>query len=405
MAGLNLLTEAQERGMISVKPDGRVFEGGVDDGNYQALAGKCIARMDGGSRAMFASVNRPRSWGTWKNLDANGQPVHQIDMQMNRNLQGAIAKINEKYRQSMDNDIAGALMGSIRTPDVPLIQNILLWGALAGAAIQDYYLESLFKVIPVPTLDARVAERVPGQYTTPGLAKLQRANDTVIEPREVAFHLLRNATKIPTAVEDQMRTLYDIEQIQYQDGMDDMMRTRNQEALEALKQIGNTQTEIDAFETLGGANGSGFWSATHATAELRKLMTKHELDNKSRIRWIAMHPDLAVAMNENTWTLLDAGRANNVDLMPGGGTGPMPRIPRVRLVTDIELPARTIYAGDDDFLLMLAEGGKTMYKDFDPDTNASITWVQDFHQHLCTHEQIDQSRRAHGFTVTVAAVA
>lgn len=391
--------------MISVSPDGTVYRGGVEHANYQALEGRAqrLSRVDPKSSALFAGQNRARAFGRWRNHNSEGEITHRVEMEAGRSLQAAIQDLNDKYRSAMDNEVAGALMGSIRTADVPLIQNILLYGEIAGAAVQDYYLESLFKVIPIPTLDARAAERVPGQYTTPGLHKLQRARDNVIEPREVAFHLLRMATKIPTAVEDQLRTIYDIEKIQYADAMDDMLRTRNQEALEAIKQIGNTQTPIGAFETLGGSSQSGYWSATHATAELRKLMTKHELDNKTRIKWLAMNPSLATALNENTWTLLDAGRANTEALMPGGGVAAMPRIANVRLVTDIEIPDRTIYAGDDDFLLLLGEGGKTMYKDFDPDTNAAITWVQDFHQHICTHEQISADRRAHGFTVTVTA--
>jgi len=390
--------------MISISPTGQVYEGGVTNANYAALEGtaKKLSRIDPESTRLFAGKNRARPFGKWRNIGRDGQVLHEVDMQASRSLQASINRLNEQYRESLDADIGGTLLGSIRTADVPLIQNILLYGELAGAAVQDYYLESLFKVIPVPTLDARAAERIPGQYTTPGLHKLQRAKDNVMEPREVAFHLLRMATKVPTAVEDQMRTVYDIEQVQYQDAMDDMLRTRNQEALEAMKQIGNTQTEIAAFETLGGS-GSGYWSATHATKELRDLMEKFELENKTRIKWIAMKPSLATAMNENTWTLLDAARANTETLMPGGGVSEMPRIPKVKLVTDIEIPARTIYAGDDDFLLLLAEGGKTMYKDFDPDINAAITWVQDFHQHLCTHEQVDADDRAHGFTVEVAA--
>lgn len=393
--------------MVSVHPDGRVYKGGVEDANYAKLPGraKFLSSIDPKSSELFAGQNRARAWGRWRQRNLQGETTHDVTMEATRALQASLDKLNDKYRASMDNEIAGALQGSIPTSDVPLIQNILLYGQLAGAAVQDYYLESLFQVIPVPTLDARAAERIPGQYTTSGLAKLQRPRDVVMEPREVAFHLLRMSTKVPTAVEDQLRTVYDIEQIQYRDSMDDMLRTRNQEALEAIKQIGNQQTEIAAFETLGGTNQSGYWSAVHATAELRKLMTKHELDNKSRIRWVAMNPDLATALNENTWTLLDAGRANSEALMPGGGVAAMPRIKDVRLVTDIEIPARTIYAGDDDFLLLLGEGGKTMYKDFDPDTNAGITWVQDFHQHICTHEQVDSDDRAHGFTVTVTAPA
>jgi len=393
-----------EQAMISVSPSGQVYRGGVENANYQALeaSAKRLSRVDKVSAQLFGGQNFARPWGRWRNTVREHGEAHKVEMEAGRALQASINRLNDKYRQSMDSDIGGALMGSIRTADVPLIQNILLYGELAGAAIQDYYLESLFKVIPVPTLDARAAERIPGQYTTPGLHKLQRARDNVMEPREVSFHLLRMATKVPTAVEDQLRTIYDIEQVQYRDAMDDMLRTRNQEALEAIKQIGNTQTEIAAFETLGG-NGSGYWSAVHATKELRDLMQKHELDNKSRIKWIAMNPSLATAMNENTWTLLDAARANTEALMPGGGVASMPRIKDVRLVTDIEIPDRTIYAGDDDFLLLLGEGGKTMYKDFDPDTNAAITWVQDFHEHICTHEQVDAADRAHGFTVEVAA--
>ena len=126
-----------EQAMISVDPVGNVYEGGVNDANYGALQGrsKRLSRIDTKSSSLFAGKNHAKPFGNWTETNKLGETTHEVDMEASRALQASIDALNDRYTRAMEHEVGGTLLGSIRTSDVPLIQNILLYGAIAAPAM------------------------------------------------------------------------------------------------------------------------------------------------------------------------------------------------------------------------------------------------------------------------------
>lgn len=174
---------------------------------------------------------------------------------------------------------------------------------------------------------------------------------------------------------------------------------RNQSALIALKDIGNTQSTIPAFDTIGA---SDFHHTNHSANTINDLLNTFLKANDVKITHIAINTTTFQEYTENTWT-----KSGPLDLNPirshGGGVMPFPGIAGVTAVVDVSVPLDTLFCTNKPNGLRLGEGPKIMRRYYDEERDAEAIKFLDFHEYLSVNTQITKLTRKFGMTIPVTA--
>lgn len=280
--------------------------------------------------------------------------------------------------------------------NISSLQLISLYPELQGTPDDYFWLDECFVTRDVPQLEGREPF-----YDTTATAeyreRMEETKATKTKYDEIKYDLKKLVDKVYTPIEDMMRTIInpqavDMSQLRY-----GFKWKRNQSALLALKDIGNSQSSIGKFEKVT----SGFHSDNRSAKELNELFNTFLKTNDVKITHVVMNTKLFTEYSENTWT-----KSGPLDLNPirmsGGGVIPMPGIQGVTAVVDVTIPDNTIYAFNKPNCLRLGEGAKIMRRYYDEERDSEAIKVLDFHQYLCTHKQFTKITRKFGMTIPVA---
>ena len=329
-------------------------------------------------------------------LSAPGNGMGSLIARMVKNDKGALAK-------SIPSSKLGALAASVaKNPGMSLnaavsianatnlthLQLIRLLPEAQGVPDEYFFLEEMFVKRDVPQLEYRETF-----YDTTATAKYLRrmeeskATDTKYD--EIKYDLPKLVDSVYTPIEDIFRTIINPQQVDLSQLNWGFKWKRNQSALAALGQIGNTQSAIGKFESIGAGE---LHSDNRSAKELNELFNQFLKANDVSITHVAMNTKLFTEYTENTWT-----KSGPLDLNPirlaGGGVVPLPGIQGVTAVVDVSLPDNTIYAVNKPNALRLGEGPKIMRRYYDEHKDAEAIKMLDFHQHLSVDNEISKLSR------------
>ncbi|MBL4817998.1 MAG: hypothetical protein JKY15_02025 [Deltaproteobacteria bacterium] len=292
-----------------------------------------------------------------------------------------------------------ALMGATsigNSTNMSHLQMIRLFPEAQGVPDEYFWLDEMFVERDVSMLEGRE----PFYDTTATaryLDRLEVAKTTKTVYDEIKYDLKKLVDKVFTPIEDMMRTIINPQDIDLGQLRWGFKYQRNQKALLALKDIGNSQSAIGKFEKITSGN---LHSDNHAAKELNELFNTFLKANDVKITHVAMNTTLFTEFSENTWT-----KSGPLDLNPirlsGGGVVPLPGINGVTAIVDVSIPANTIYAVNKPNALRKGEGAKIMRRYYDEEHDAEAIKMLDFNQYLSTDKQITKLTRKFGMTIPV----
>ena len=277
------------------------------------------------------------------------------------------------------------------------LQLIRLLPEAQGVPDVYFYLESLFVKRDVPQLEFRETF-----YDTTASAKyldrLEESKRTITKYDEIKYDLKKLVDKVFTPIEDIFRTIINPQTVDLSQINWGFQHKRNQSALKALKNIGNSQGELGQFEKIGSGD---IHSTNRVAKELNEKFNTFLKTNDVKITDVSMNTKLFTEWTENTWT-----KSGPLDLNPirlaGGGVVPLPGIQGVTAHVDVTVPDDTIYCINKPNALRLGEGPKIMRRYYDEERDAEAIKILDFHQFISVDKQISKLTRKFGMTLTVA---
>lgn len=276
------------------------------------------------------------------------------------------------------------------------LQLIRLLPEAQGTPDRYFYLEEMFTPRDVPQLEYRETF-YDTTATARYLRRMEESKSTATKYDEIVYNLPKLVDKVYTPIEDIFRTIINPQSVDLSQLNWGFQWKRNQSALAALKQIGNSQSAIGAFQALSAGD---LHSTNRAAKELNELFNTFLKANDVRITHVAMNTKLFTEYTENTWT-----KSGPFDLSPmrlsGGGVVPLPGITGVTAIVDVSVPDDTIYAVNKPNGLRLGEGPKIMRRYYDEERDAEAIKMLDFHEHIAVNTQISKLTRKFGMTIPV----
>jgi len=175
-----------------------------------------------------------------------------------------------------------------------------------------------------------------------------------------------------------------------------MKRKRNQEAINHLSNIANTQTNLPNPADIG----ANFHSTNNTGNQLSELFKQFLLANDVSITHIAMSPTLYDQYLSNTWTNNGGNDGLQYGRIPSGGVVPMPGQNGITAVVDAMITNDLVmFAINKPNCLRLGEGPKIMRRYKDEERDADAIKKLDFNQYLAVNEQITKLTREFGMTI------
>lgn len=338
--------------------------------------------------------------------ETNGYPEAKLIGRVQKNKKGLVAStrtstiIEALAARAKSLYDAGRLDAATTIADqvnLAHLEQIRLNPELQGTPDDYFWLDELFKIVDVPMHKGRETF-----YDTTSSAeyldRMERSKSTKTKYDEIVYDLKKLVDRAYTPIEDMITTIInpqnvDVGQIKY-----GFKWKRNQSALKALKNIGNSQGELGKFEKIGA---SDFHSTNRVAKELNEKLNLYLKANDVKITHIGISTKTFSEYSENTWT-----KSGPLDLNPirshGGGVIPFPGIMGVTAVVDVTIPDDTLYCVNKPNALRLGEGAKIMRRFYDEDRDAEAIKFLDFHQYLAVNKQITKLQRKFGMTLTVA---
>ena len=350
-------------------PDGSVFAGEHEGYSYPS----------GNQQQLIASVKKNTKGLVAKTIPSN-----------------VLGALSAKISQGLFPRHLSAATTIADAGNISHLQQIRLNPQLAGTPVDYFWLDGMFVTADVPQLEGRETF-----YDTTATAeykdRMEESKSTKTKYDEIKYDLKKLVDKAFTPIEDIMRTIInpqtvDLGQISY-----GMKFKRNQSALAALKEIGNTQSALPKFSTLGAGD---FHSTNKAADELDEVFGTFLTANDVKITDVAMNAKLLRAYSSNTWTLSGPTDLNPIRLA-GGGEIPLPGIQGVTCHVDPTIPDDTIYAVNKPSALRLGEGAKITRRYYDEERDSEALKFLDFHQYLAVNTQITKLTRKFGMTIPV----
>ncbi len=316
---------------------------------------------------------------------------------VNQELTGLFSKIIGDQTQSLPRLTASTSVAN--SENLTHLQLIKLFPEAQGTPINYFWLDNMFKVRDIPMLEYREPFHDVSQ-TAEYVGRLESTKNTSTKYDEIVYNLQKLSDKVYTPIEDILRTIINPQTIDMAMLQWGMKRKRNQEALEkGLKKIGNTQSAIGSFSTIG----TNYHSTNRSASELNDMFVQFLRKEDVGITHVAMNNTLFQAYTENTWTKSGPNDIN-AQRLSNGGVVPLPGFSDGKMaVIDSSLPDNMIYCVNKDFALRLGEGPKIMRRYRDEDKDAEAIKVIDFNQYMSTNDQISKIERNFGMTIPVSA--
>ncbi len=360
---------------ITVMPDGRVFNGGDETSistNGPLLA--IIKKQAPTERGLSAKVS--------------------VTPQDNK-ITALYAKVMaEKNSLSAATTIANS-------SNLTHLQLIRLFEQAQGIPDEYFYIDEMFLKREIPNLEFRETFYDTTQ-TAQFLDRMEESKVTTTKYEEIVYDLKKLVDKVYTPIEDILRTIINPQEVDLRQIDWGMKRRRNQEGINELSNIGNTQTTLDSPADIG----SNFHSTNNTRKEISNLLSSFLTTNDVSITHIAMSPAMYADYVNNTWT--NSGGPNGLQngTLPNGGVVPMPGLMGITAVVDPMITSDvTMFAVNKPNALRLGEGPKIMRRYKDEERDADAIKKIDFVQYIAVNDQLTSLTREFGMTIPFSAAA
>lgn len=321
----------------------------------------------------------------------------QVSTRTNDELTGLYSKVYSDPTQTITSLAAATAIAN--SDNLTHLQLIRLFPEAQGTPIDYFFLDNMFVIRDIPMLEFREPFRDVAQ-TAEYTGRLEETKNNKTNYDEITYNLQKLTDKVLTPIEDMLRTIINPQSIDLSQVQWGMKRRRNQEALEmGLKKIGNTQSAIGTFSTIG----QNYHSTNRSASELNDMFVQFLRKEDIPITHVAMNNKLFQEYTENTWTK-NGPNDINAQRLSVGGVVPLPGFSDGKMaVIDSAIPDNVIYAINKPNALRLGEGPKIMRRYRDEDHDAEAIKLIDFNQYTSVNDQITKISRNFGMTIPVSA--
>ena len=358
-------------------PDGSIYAGGDEqtvssDGPLLAV----IKKQAPAKRGLAAKVDN--------SLHGNNMP-------------GLFGKIM-KERHSLSLSAATTIANSSNLTHLQLIR---LFEQAQGIPDEYFYIDNMYFTRQIPNLEFRESFYDTVQ-TAQFLDRMEESKVTGTTYDEIDYDLKKLVDKVYTPIEDILRTIINPQAVDLRQIDWGMKRKRNQEGINQLANIGNTQTTLSAPADIG----TNYHSTNNTNKEISNLLSSFLVTNDVAITHIAMSPAMYADYSFNTWSHAGGPTGVRPDTLPNGGVTPMPGLAGITAVVDPMITTDvTMYAVNKANALRLGEGPKIMRRYKDEERDADAIKKIDFVEYISVDSQLTKLTRSFGMTIPFNAAA
>ena len=352
-------------GTITVFPDGRAYTGQHENGVPE-------------NQKLYAKLRKPEKEG----LAGKVVPMHDRTTALFARI------VNENLSLAAATTIA-------QSENITHLQLIRLFEAAQGVPDVYFHIDNMFVPRSIPQLQFRETF----YDTTQDVEFLDRTEESRVTQTnydEIEYDLKKLVGKTYNPIEDIIRTIInpqDVDQNQIDWGM---KRRRNQEGINKLADIANTQTTLDSPADIG----ANFHSTNNTGNDLLELFKTFLIEEDVSIDHVAMSPTMYANYTSNTWT--ENGGPNGMYPMrlPSGGVVPFPGIPGITAVIDPMITNdEVMFAINKANALRLGQGPVIMRRYYDEERDSEVVKKLDFVQYLAVKTQLTKLTRDFGTTI------
>jgi len=369
---------------IVVMPNGNVLKASQDEEN-PTLSGEIIGH-----------INKPK-------VQTNGLYAKAKDYP-NTKLGALLGKISTYEDNIKDPDtFMSAMKGATsiaNSQNLTHLQLIRLFPEAQGIPDEYFWLDNAYVSRDIPALQFRETF-----YDTTATAqyydRLEESKATETKYDEVNYNLRKLTDNVYTPIEDILRTIINPQEVDLAQIRWGMKYKRNQEALNHIELLGNTQGTIGNPADIG----ANYHSTNRTSDEINEINKAFLLANDVQITHIIMSPTFNDWMNDNTWSKGAGPTGLSPNRVAAGGIFPFPGITGITAIVDPLVPDTTIFAINKPNALRLGEGPKMMKRYEDNAKDAEAIKAIDFNEYFAVAEQITKLTRKFGYTLTIDAPA
>ncbi len=364
-------------GSITVFPDGSIYAGEVEE-----------AIPSNGGLIAVIKKEAPQQRGLAAKVDTTPRD----------------GKIAALYAKIMYDRHQLSLKGATtiaNSENITHLQLIRLFESAQGVPDVYFHIDEMYVKRDIPQLEFRETFYDTTQ-TAQYLDRLEETDVTKTNYDEIKYDLKKLTDKVYTPIEDILRTIInpqevDLDQIEW-----GMKRKRNQEGINQLADIENTQSSLGSPADIG----SNFHSTNNTGNELTDLFRQFLIANDVSITHIAMSPKMYADYTSNTWTENGGPNGITAQRLPSGGVVQMSGLSGITAVVDPMITNDLVmYAINKPNALRLGEGPKIMRRYKDEERDADAIKKLDFNQYLAVNAQLTKLTRDFGMTIPFDAPA
>ena len=352
-------------GSITILPDGRIFTGQHENG--VASGTKLYAQMQLAPK---------------KGLAAKVIPKQDV-------AAGLYARIvNESLSLAAATTIA-------QSENITHLQLVRLFEAAQGVPDEYFHTDNMYIQRSIPQLEFRETF----YDTTQDVEYLDRSEEsksTQTNYDEIVYDLKKLVGKTYNPIEDIIRTIINPQEIDQNQIAWGMKRRRNQEAINVLTEIANTQTTLGSPADIG----SNFHSTNNTGDDLLELFKNFLIEEDVSITHVEMSPTMYARYTSNTWTNNGGPQGMIPQRLPSGGVVPFPGIPGITAVVDAMVTNDDVmFAVNKSNALRLGQGPVIMRRYYDEERDAEVVKKLDFNEYIAVKSQLTKLTRDFGMTI------
>jgi len=352
-------------GAITVFPDGRVY-----DGEHQNSVPQ--------NKKLYAKLHKP----TEKGLAGKVMPMHD--------------KTSALFARIVNENLSLAAATTIsNSENITHLQLIRLFEAAQGVPDVYFHIDNMYVHRDIPQLEFRETFYDTTQDVE-YLDRMEESRSTKTNYDEIEYDLKKLTGKTYNPIEDMIRTIINPQQIDQSQIDWGMKRRRNQEGINQLVNIANTQVTLGSPADIG----ANFHSTNNTGNDLLELFKSFLITEDVSIDYVAMSPTMYANYTSNTWTNPSGPYGLTPMRLPSGGVVPFPGIPGITAVVDAMITNDDVmFAINKANALRLGQGPVIMRRYYDEERDSEVVKKLDFNQYIAVNDQLTKLTRNFGMTV------
>jgi len=412
-----ILARQAEQGGLAITADGRVYEGGLYDGQDMTVfdGRDPIARVAPDHLRKYAAaqeeigrirkaIDDPSPAGHWAYTDKATGERRMARLRVTNHYNRARKEFAEWVTPSKMGQVRGALVGAIPRNEISTLQDIQTYGEWLGRDMQDFFLHNVVHTFNSNRHVIRVADRLPNQHVSTNLRPYEMPRDTFVRPRRIQLEALRDAVRMHVGYSEQVETDFDIDAAQRGDALMDFDRALEEKIALELSQIDVETDDITGITDISGTDGGGFHSDVKLSHEFRRNRTEFEKLHRNKVTDVSGSPSTIDAIFQNTWMHLAGSKLHPAGLPTGGGRTRFGLFGDIHINSSVFIPDGVLYWTCKPFAVAVLQAGQTTHKIYNALREVSETIMNTYNRVECTTRQLDwkgSDGRAYGYKTMV----